>query len=123
VSRFHELPSSATDSVMYGLSAILKARKGKEQILEKALRDIVEHVARYEAGTIEYYVGRDLSDPTVFTTYERYINREAMDAHNSSAECAAFYETINPILDGDVILVEAEELVAKQVAKLERSQG
>lgn len=117
MSRNHELPPSEKDSVMYGLSAILKSRRGKEQILEKALVDIVEHVKNYEPGTIEYYVGRDLSDPTVFTTYERYISREAMDAHNKSAECAAFYETINPILDGDVILVEAKELVAKQTGK------
>lgn len=121
MSRSHDLPSSDTESVMYGLSAILKARNGSEQILEKALCDIVEHVKRYEPGTIEYYVGQDLSDPTVFTTYERYISREAMDAHNNSAECAAFYETINPILDGDVILVEAKELVAKQAGKPERN--
>lgn len=103
------------DGVMYGLSAILKTQPGKEDVMERALRGIVEHVRDNEPGTIEYYVARDLSDPTVFTTYERYISQEAMDAHNGSPETAQFYETINPILDGKVILVEAKELVAKQV--------
>ena len=53
MSRNHELPPSENDSVMYGLSAILKSRRGKEQVLEKALVDIVEHVNNYEPGTIE----------------------------------------------------------------------
>jgi len=109
--------SNDSDAVMYSLSAILIANAGNEAILQKALHDIVHHVKLNEPGTIEYYVAQDISDPTVFTTYERYISQEAMDAHNNSAECAEFYRIINPILREKVILVKAREQVAKQVGK------
>lgn len=103
--------------VMYSLSAILKAKPGQEHILQRALHDIVAFVETNEPGTIEYYVAQDTSDPTIYTTYERYISQAAMDAHNNSAECAEFYRVVNPVLAEKVILIKAREQVAKQVDK------
>lgn len=111
--------SRSTDELIYGLTAILKTQKGKEDIMEQALHDIIAYVSDNEPGTIEYYFTQSIHDPTIFTTYERYISQEAMDAHNNSDATAAFYDTINPTLDGEVILVEGKELGAKQVEKSE----
>jgi len=49
----------------------------------------------------------------VFTTYERFVDRAAMDAHNNSDVVARFFGIAKPILDGDVVLVTAAELSAK----------
>lgn len=110
-----------SDAVMYSLSAILAANAGRESILQKALHDIVAHVKLNKPGTIEYYVAQDTSDPTVFTAYERYINQEAMDAHNNSAECAEFYRIINPILREKVILVKPASRWQNRLRKAVRS--
>ncbi len=71
------------------------------------------HVRVNEPGTLGFYVSRDLEEPTVFTTYERFADRAAMDAHNGSDGVARFFHATRPILDGPVTLhsCEAKEIV------------
>ena len=78
--------------------------------MRQALREVAGNVRDHEPTTVGYYVSQDVSDPCVFTTYERYPDQAAMDLHNSSQAVARFFDVAKPILDGDVILVTANEI-------------
>jgi quinol monooxygenase YgiN len=49
----------------------------------------------------------------VFTTYERYLDRAAMDRHNNSEAVARFFGIAKPMIDGEVTLVTGTELSVK----------
>jgi quinol monooxygenase YgiN len=49
----------------------------------------------------------------VFTTYERYIDREALHRHNNSEAVARFFGIAKPLIEGEVTLVTGMELSAK----------
>ncbi len=77
-----------------------------------ALLEVVAHVRAAEPGTLAFHVSRDVKEPAVFTTFERFVDQAAMDAHNSSAAVAHFFAVASPMLDGPVVLHTCEELVA-----------
>ncbi len=97
---------------MLSITAVLRARAGEEAKLLAALLDVAVHVRANEPGTLGFHVSRDLDDPTVFTTYERFANRAAMDAHNGSDAVAQFFDVARAILDGPVTLHSCEEKAA-----------
>ena len=49
----------------------------------------------------------------MFTTYERYLDRPALDRHNNSEAVARFFGIAKPMIDGEVTLVTGTELSAK----------
>ncbi|KMO40378.1 antibiotic biosynthesis monooxygenase [Methylobacterium variabile] len=98
---------------MKTISAILRARSGAEDTLRAALLDVAAHVAANEPDTVGFFVSQDEGDPTRFTTYERFADAAAMDRHNGSEAVARFFATAQPILDGEVILVTADEISAR----------
>lgn len=98
---------------MKTISAILRARPGAEETLRDALLDVAAHVAVNEPDTVGFFVSQDAGDPTRFTTYERFTDAAAMDRHNGSAAVARFFAIAQPILDGEVILVTADEISAR----------
>lgn len=98
---------------MLTITAVIRARKGHEATLRQALLDVAENVRSSEPATIGYFVSQDAGDPCVFTTYERFADQAALDAHNGSAVIARFFDIAKPILDGDVVLVTASEISAK----------
>jgi quinol monooxygenase YgiN len=75
--------------------------------------EVAENVRVNEPGTIGFFVSQDPDSPSVFTTYERFVDQAAMDAHNNSEVVARFFNIAKPILDGDVILVTSTEFFAK----------
>lgn len=81
--------------------------------MRAALLDVAAHVAAEEAATIGFFVAEDSSDPCVFTTYERFADAAAMDRHNGSDVVARFFAIARPILEGEVVLVTADEISAK----------
>ncbi len=81
--------------------------------MRAALLDVAADVEANEPGTLGFFISQNPEDPCVFTTYERFADRAAMDAHNASATVAAFFSVARPLLDGDVLLVTAEEISAK----------
>ncbi|MFO1146754.1 MAG: putative quinol monooxygenase [Alsobacter sp.] len=95
------------------ITAIIRAKTGSEAAMAAALLDVASHVQANEPGTLGFFVSQDPADPGLFTTYERFVDKAAMDAHNGSAAVAKFFSIAKPILDGDVILVTAEEISAK----------
>jgi quinol monooxygenase YgiN len=98
---------------MLTITAVIRARKGHEAALEEALLDVAKHVRAHEPDTVGFFVSRDAADPTVFTTYERFTDRAAMDRHNGSDAVAKFFAIAQPILDGAVTLVTCEEIFAR----------
>lgn len=98
---------------MLTITAIIRARKGQEPAMREALLEVVSHVRANEPATVGYYVSQDVTDPCVFTTYERYLDRAAMDRHNNSEAVARFFGIAKPLIDGEVTLVTGTELSAK----------
>ena len=98
---------------MIALTAILRAKSGEEERLRELLMDVFAQVERDEPGTAAYFIGHDPDEPTVFTTYERYVDRAAMDAHNTSPAVKAFFEVATDVLDGAAVIHVTEEIAAK----------
>ena len=78
-----------------------------------ALLEVAEHVNKNEPDTVGFYISQDINDPSVFTTYERFASKAAMETHNGSAAVKIFFDKAQHILDGDVILVTATEVSQK----------
>jgi len=66
-----------------------------------------------EPDTRAFFVSQDAGDARIFTRYERFTDKAAMDRHNGSAAVARFFATAKPILDGEVVLPIGEEVSAK----------
>lgn len=97
---------------MITITAVIKAKSGHEGTMRDALMAVAENVAANEPDTIGFFISQSEDDPCVFTTYERFADRAAMDRHNSSAVVATFFGIAKPILDGEVILVTSTEVSA-----------
>jgi quinol monooxygenase YgiN len=98
---------------MLTITAVIRAKKGHEAGMREALLEVAENVRHNEPNTIGFFISQDAADPCVFTTYERFTDQAAMDAHNNSEVVARFFNIAKPILDGDVVLVTAVEVSAK----------
>ncbi len=98
---------------MLTITAIIRVKRGSDHIMREALLEVAENVRVNEPETIDFFISQDVSDPCIFTTYERFTDQAAMDRHNNSAVVAHFFGTAKPILEGDVILVTSLELSAK----------
>jgi quinol monooxygenase YgiN len=98
---------------MLTITAVIKVKAGSEGTMHQALLDVAENVRANEPGTLGFFISQDPKDPRVFTTYERFVDQAAMDAHNNSATGARFFGIAKPILDGEIVLVTAAEISAK----------
>jgi quinol monooxygenase YgiN len=98
---------------MLTITAVIRVKKGHEATMRRALLEVADNVRINEPNTIGFFVSQDQDDPGVFTTYERFVDQAAMDAHNNSEVVARFFGIAKPILDGDVILVTSSEISAK----------
>lgn len=99
---------------MLAITAVIRVRPGCEQTMHDALLAVACNARDNEAGTIDYFVSQDAQDPCVFTTYERYADREAMEQHNASEAVARFFALAKPLLDGGVTVVTATEVFASR---------
>ena len=66
---------------MLTITAVIRARKGEERALRDALLEVADNVCANEPETVGFFISQDLEDPCVFTTYERFTDRAAMDRH------------------------------------------
>jgi quinol monooxygenase YgiN len=73
---------------MLAITAIIRVNEGCETAMREALLEVVRSVRTNEPATVGYYISQDATDPRVFTTYERYLDRAAMDRHNNSETVA-----------------------------------
>ena len=98
---------------MLTITAVIRARKGQDRALRDALLEVAANVRANEPDTIGFFISQDIEDPCLFTTYERFADRAAMDRHNGSDVVARFFGIAKPLLDGAVTLVTASEISAK----------
>ncbi|CAL77822.1 hypothetical protein; putative Dimeric alpha-beta barrel domain; putative Antibiotic biosynthesis monooxygenase [Bradyrhizobium sp. ORS 278] len=97
---------------MITITAVIRAKAGHEATMRDALVAVAAHVAANEPETIGFFISQSETEPGLFTTYERFADKAAMDRHNGSAAVAAFFGIAKPILDGEVILVTSQEVSA-----------
>lgn len=98
---------------MLTITAVIRAKAGHEDVVERALRAVLAHVKAHEPGTLAYVVSRDSADPRVFTTFERFSDEAAMTRHNESEAVAEFVAATRDSLDGPLVLHSCRELDAK----------
>jgi quinol monooxygenase YgiN len=98
---------------MLTITAIIRAKRGCEATIRQGLLDVADYVRAHEPDTIGYFISQDPSDPCLFTTYERFADKAAMDRHNNSQAVKRCLEIAQPILEGGVTLITAEEIYAK----------
>ncbi|MGJ4918919.1 putative quinol monooxygenase [Bradyrhizobium sp. HKCCYLRH2015] len=97
---------------MITITAVIRAKAGQEATMRDALVAVAAHVAANEPETIGFFISQSETEPGLFTTYERFADKAAMDRHNGSAAVATFFGIAKPILDGEVILVTSQEVSA-----------
>src|ERR1700745_678598 len=73
-----------TGASMLTITAIIRAKKGHEATMRRALLHVADHVRINEPSTVGFFIAQDVADPCVFTTYERFADQAAMDRHNGS---------------------------------------
>jgi quinol monooxygenase YgiN len=95
---------------MQTLTAIIRARKGHEDTVRAELLKVGVFARDHEPGTIGFHVAQDPEDPCLFTTYERFTDKAAMDRHNNGAGSQGFFAAAGDLLDGDVTVVTATEI-------------
>ncbi len=99
---------------MLAITAVIRVRPGCEQAMHDALLAVARNARDNEPGTVDYFVSQDAQDACVFTTYERYVDREAMERHNGSESVARFFALARPMLDGGATVVTASEVFASR---------
>lgn len=67
----------------------MTAKKGRAQELKKALLALIEDTLK-EPGCIAYELWEDLGDPNSFVMYERFVSKQALDAHVESSYVQSF---------------------------------
>ena len=95
---------------MHTLTAIIRAQKGQEDIVRAELLKVGVFAQDNEPDTIGFHVAQDPDDACVFTTYERFTDKAAMDRHNNGAGSQGFFAAAGDLLDGDVTVVTAKEI-------------
>jgi quinol monooxygenase YgiN len=91
--------------------AKLRAQEGKEAILERELRNMVEKVAS-ENGTEMYTLHRSSKDSALFMFYEKYKDTQALKTHSATPYFKAFFAAIQPLLAAPPEIDTYEELAA-----------
>lgn len=85
---------------MVAQTVVMTCSPSDADAVEAALIEVVTHVRAYEPGTTDYRVLRaDGADTgAVFTTVEIFDGPGSMDAHNTSAAVARFFERTEGLL-------------------------
>ncbi|MGD7009336.1 putative quinol monooxygenase [Metabacillus sp. 84] len=65
------------------ITAVLKAKAGRESDLEKTLKTVLRP-SREEEGCIQYDLHQSTDDPNQFVLYEIWANETALNAHIDS---------------------------------------
>jgi quinol monooxygenase YgiN len=89
--------------------AVMKAKAGKEQEVEKALKEMVPKVEA-ETDTLIYTLHRAKKEPGKFLMYEKYTGKEALAQHSSTPYFMELFSKIGPMLDGAPVIDIYEDL-------------
>ena len=97
---------------MITISAIIKAKPGHEEEVHQALLASGTEGSAKEPGTVGYHIGRATEDPLTFTTFERFVDKAAMDQHNATTG-KRFFDTVGHLLDGSPVFAICDEIWVK----------
>ena len=85
---------------MRTLVARYRAKPGRGDLVEEALRRMAERVARDEPACVVYRASRSPEEPEVFVLYEEYVDQAALEAHRETPHFKELVEgTIAPVLE------------------------
>jgi quinol monooxygenase YgiN len=96
---------------MLTITAIIRARPRAQDIVRDALLSLVKAVRETEPQTVGYFIAQSADDPCVFTTFERFADRAAMDKHNASEAVARFVRDVGSHFD--IVIHVGEEIAFK----------
>jgi len=68
---------------MLTITAVIRVKHGYDRVMREALLEVAENVRANASETLGFFISQSLNDPCVFTTYERFADRAAMDRHNN----------------------------------------
>ena len=95
------------------VSAVLEAQAGKENDMERALKDFMPKV-QSEEGTIAYILHRSKGNPAKFMVYEKYVDEAALAYHGSTDYFKELFDKVGPMLAGAPSIEIYDELAAKE---------
>ena len=74
------------------------AKAGRESELRGRLLRLSE-LSRRETGCLEYTVLEDPSDPARLSLFERWVDRDALDAHDATSYVKEFVASFDHLLE------------------------
>ena len=95
---------------MIAVTALLKAKRGEEDQLERVLRELAQKVRGAEPGCLLYQVARSQHDHQLYAVIERYTDEEALAAHANSEHNRDATPALMECLDGRPEIALFEEL-------------
>ncbi len=96
---------------MIVITAVFRAKEGKEEELEALLRDFVPRVAG-EEGTLAYALHRSQSDPRAFLFYEKYTDGDALGRHSTTPHFKTLSKAMAPLIEGRPVIEMYAELAS-----------
>lgn len=75
-----------------------RAKHGKEQEVEAALKEIVDPT-HAESGCLKYIIHRSVEVPTQFVVVERWTSQEDLQTHLRSSHIQDFFKKLPPLLE------------------------
>jgi quinol monooxygenase YgiN len=99
---------------MITITALIRVKKGAEAPMREVLQRVATYARDHEPGTVDFFVTAGLDEPNAFTTYERFVDREAMERHNAADVVKEVHRVAASILDAPIILETGEEIASKQ---------
>jgi quinol monooxygenase YgiN len=82
------------------------ARPGQEDVLARALRDVVPP-SRAEPGCLAISAYRSVRDPLLFWIHSRWIDEAAFDRHAGLPHTRRFIATAEPLIDHPLDITRA----------------
>ena len=98
---------------MITITAVIRVKPGTESVMRAGFAAVAAFVRDCEPDAVSFFISSGLAQPHVFTTYERFVDRAAMEAHNNSKVVKELHSMAAPILDGPIVLEIGEEMFAK----------
>lgn len=94
-------------SKTYSVLVLFKAKPGKEEALEAALKDLIRPTLD-EEGCINYDLHRASHNKAEFMFYENWATQAAHSKHNTSLHVEAWREKKNALLERDCVVTTWE---------------
>lgn len=96
---------------MIVLTAVFKAKTGKETELEQTLRAMIPNVQN-EAGTVMYILNRSSNDKGQFLFYEMYKDDKSLEFHNNTPYFQNLLKEIDGLVSEDPEIESYEDIAS-----------